>query len=242
MATVRVQLKDDGGLARGGMDLSPPQTFTIYVTPVNDAPMAVAGAFSSTRYSKDDPAHEVVVLATNNAGAVVVLDGSLSDDLENEPLEFFWFESGQTVPFATGVRVTNVFEVGTHALVLQVSDGHDIASSVVTLEVITPGEALEDLMGLLEATAALKGKGRPLFATLKAAIASFDRGAMGAGLNQLHAVQNKIRAQVGRTDPLLAEELIRAVQRIVDALMGGARPAGPAPSASSGRKLLNTAS
>jgi hypothetical protein len=90
----------------------------------------------------------------------------------------------------------------------------------VIVEVITPGEAIDELLGMLVTAPGLEGKGRPLFATLKAAIASFDRGAVGAGLNQLHAVQNKIRAQIARTDPALAEELIRAVQRIAEPLMG----------------------
>lgn len=38
--TVTVQLRDNGGTADGGVDSSAPQTFTIFVTPVNDAPVA----------------------------------------------------------------------------------------------------------------------------------------------------------------------------------------------------------
>ena len=37
-ATVSVQLKDNGGTANGGVDLSPIQTFTVTVRPVNDRP------------------------------------------------------------------------------------------------------------------------------------------------------------------------------------------------------------
>ena len=37
-ATITVVLKDDGGVANGGVDTSAPQSFTINVTPVNDAP------------------------------------------------------------------------------------------------------------------------------------------------------------------------------------------------------------
>lgn len=37
-ATITVTLKDDGGTANGGVDTSPAQTFTIVVTPVNQAP------------------------------------------------------------------------------------------------------------------------------------------------------------------------------------------------------------
>ena len=37
-ATVTVVLSDDGGTANGGVDTAPSQTFTITITPVNDAP------------------------------------------------------------------------------------------------------------------------------------------------------------------------------------------------------------
>jgi len=39
-ALVTVTLKDDGGVLNGGVDRTPPQTFTITVTPVNDTPVA----------------------------------------------------------------------------------------------------------------------------------------------------------------------------------------------------------
>ncbi len=39
-ATVTLQLRDNGGTASGGVDVSPTQTFTISVTPVNDPPVA----------------------------------------------------------------------------------------------------------------------------------------------------------------------------------------------------------
>ena len=43
-ATVTVVAHDDGGTANGGSDTSAAQTFTISVTPVNDAPSFVAGS------------------------------------------------------------------------------------------------------------------------------------------------------------------------------------------------------
>ncbi|HEV2890839.1 MAG TPA: tandem-95 repeat protein [Frankiaceae bacterium] len=46
-ATVTVTLSDDGGTANGGDDTSDPQTFTITVTPVNDAPAAAAHAYTA---------------------------------------------------------------------------------------------------------------------------------------------------------------------------------------------------
>src|SRR5207253_1481076 len=43
-ATVTVTAHDDGGTANGGVDTSAPQTFTITITPVNDAPSFTKGA------------------------------------------------------------------------------------------------------------------------------------------------------------------------------------------------------
>ena len=39
-ATLTVRIQDNGGTANGGIDTSPPQTFTITVLPVNDSPIA----------------------------------------------------------------------------------------------------------------------------------------------------------------------------------------------------------
>jgi hypothetical protein len=43
-ATVTVKAKDNGGTANGGVDTSAPQTFTVTVVAVNDAPSFTAGA------------------------------------------------------------------------------------------------------------------------------------------------------------------------------------------------------
>ncbi|HSB69073.1 MAG TPA: ELWxxDGT repeat protein [Candidatus Methylomirabilis sp.] len=46
-AQVTVTLKDSGGTANGGTDTSAPQTFTITVTEVNDAPVAAGDAYTT---------------------------------------------------------------------------------------------------------------------------------------------------------------------------------------------------
>jgi VCBS repeat-containing protein len=47
LATVSVKIVDNGGTANGGVDTSATQTFTITITPVNDAPVAAAKAFTA---------------------------------------------------------------------------------------------------------------------------------------------------------------------------------------------------
>jgi hypothetical protein len=51
-ATVTVRAKDDGGTANGGVDTSAPVTFTLTVTPVNDAP--TIGSLAAQSVNEDD--------------------------------------------------------------------------------------------------------------------------------------------------------------------------------------------
>jgi hypothetical protein len=68
-ATVTVVLKDDGGTLGGGQDTSAPQTFTITVTPVNDAP--VVQNISAT--TQEDTQVQIQLLGT---------------DVDNDPLTY----------------------------------------------------------------------------------------------------------------------------------------------------------
>jgi Big-like domain-containing protein/PKD domain-containing protein len=62
IATITVTLSDNGGTANGGADTSAPQTFTITVTPVNDAPSFTKGADQTV--NEDAPAQSVAAWAT----------------------------------------------------------------------------------------------------------------------------------------------------------------------------------
>ena len=62
---------------------------------------------------------------------------------------------------------------------------------------------------------------QPLLATLSAAMSAFDRGDFKAGVNQLSAFQNQVRAQVAPWNPALAGELITATQKISEVVGGG---------------------
>ncbi|MCX7422381.1 MAG: tandem-95 repeat protein, partial [Planctomycetia bacterium] len=61
VANVSVKIKDDGGVANGGVDTSAAQVFAINVTPVNDAPSFKKGADQSTN---EDTAVSVANWAT----------------------------------------------------------------------------------------------------------------------------------------------------------------------------------
>jgi len=81
---------------------------------------------------------------------------------------------------------------------------------------LTPPELLLQLAEMV-ANSDLRNK-RPLLASLQAALASIERGSHYSAMGQLGAFQNKVAAQVYRTDPDLAVELIEGAQRVMDAL------------------------
>ena len=92
--------------------------------------------------------------------------------------------------------------------------------STETVEVITAGEAVDLLVALVNDSSIERKNKRPFIASLKAAGASFDRGNNTSAINQLHAFQNKVRAQIGKTNPAEAAKWIRLAQSIIDAVDG----------------------
>ena len=213
-AIVTVVLRDDGGTENGGQDTSAPQSFQITVLPVNDAPVA---KFAVSPLAEFPGLTHLLVIAPDGLQARVILNGSESSDQENDPLEYWWTEGAN--PLASGMIATHVFPIGSHTITLVVSDGQDTGAQSVTVEIITPAESVGLLIALVEDSGLTQQRQRPLVATLKAAAAAFERGNHIAGLNDLHAFQNKVRAQVGSRDAELAEALVNSAQVIIQAIM-----------------------
>jgi hypothetical protein len=177
----------------------------------------------------DASATKPVVISADGTNATVVLDGTRSSDPDGDLLEYLWFSTLNSQPstlLASGAVAVVVLPVGTHSLLLVVSDGLLAATNALTLEVITTVEAVERLATAVEAQVP---RARPLLASLEAAIASIARNNTVSAINQLLAFQNKVRAQVMRRDAALAASLIQAAQEIIDALSSGATNPGGRP-------------
>ncbi|HYC92389.1 MAG TPA: Ig-like domain-containing protein [Thermoanaerobaculia bacterium] len=86
--SVTVTLSDDGGTANGGDDTSDPQTSTIYITAINDAPSFTSGG--NVTVNEDSGAHSAAWASAISAGPN---------------------ESGQTVTFLTSTPQTSLFSV-----------------------------------------------------------------------------------------------------------------------------------
>jgi len=158
------------------------------------------------------------LISANGSNVLAVLDGSASLDPDLDPLTYDWFLDGAEMPIATGVVAVVTLPVGANPLRLVVSDGLLQSTNEITVEVLTTSQAADRLLALVEEQAA---NPQPLGATLRAALAAIGRGQPEVAINQLHAFQNKINAQVAPSDPELAAQLIAAAQAIIDALSGG---------------------
>jgi uncharacterized repeat protein (TIGR01451 family) len=75
-----------------------------------------------------------MVNAVSEGSVPVILDGSVSNDADGDPLTFEW--SG---PFGTlnGARITPAIPIGTHTIVLSVDDGHGGISSDAVVVTVT---------------------------------------------------------------------------------------------------------
>ncbi|MBI1309703.1 tandem-95 repeat protein [bacterium] len=132
-ATVAVQLHDDGGTVGGGADISSPQTFTITITPVNDAPVATA-----EQYTTDEDV-TLVVSAPGVLGNDTDADGDvLTAGLFTSPA------SGALTLNADGsfLYTPDADFYGSDQFSYVVSDGQSSSSiTVVTLYVVPVNDA-----------------------------------------------------------------------------------------------------
>jgi hypothetical protein len=93
MAAVTVKLHDNGGTTNGGVDTSPEQTFTITITPVNDAPtfnmianhtvsedagpQAVTGGLTNASAGPNECGQKLTLTVTNDHNALFSVQPSI---------------------------------------------------------------------------------------------------------------------------------------------------------------------
>jgi len=166
------------------------------------------------------------VISPNNKNATLVLDGSRSSDPDNDPLTYAWMEGGSVLSIE--VISTNVLSVGTHVVSLVVSDGSLSATNTVTVEILTPCDALGELAGVVETAKLSQKEMRPLVEELRDACAAFEYGFKARhhdwqehvrhAIHKLLEFQHEVREELGRVNPDLAALLIDGAQEIIDAV------------------------
>jgi hypothetical protein len=201
-------------------------TISITVPTCNTPPIAKITAHGLIDFKPD--IINGVLISGNGSNACLTLDGLLSTDAETpNQLTYSWSLVPSPVPFATGVLVGTCLDIGTHTVLLTVTDPSNASGTdSITIEVLSAGEALEEIITEINESTIARGNKRPLIASLKAAAASTDRGNAHTAQNQLNAFLNKLRAQVAKDNPAEAARWTRLTQAIIDALEDAVTPPG----------------
>ncbi|MDB6123148.1 MAG: Immunoglobulin I-set domain protein [Pedosphaera sp.] len=156
-------------------------------------------------------------ISGNGSSATLVLDGSLSTDPTNAPLQYSWSQGG--VIFAGDVRTTNAFAMGPHLIYLVVNNGALTATNSIIVEVITPGGGVEELVQAVLGSGLDINIKRPLLQTLRRVSLPPIPGSPSVfDLNELVNFQNKVLTSVTPINPALGEIFIDAAQQIIDAV------------------------
>jgi hypothetical protein len=203
---------DDG---HGGITTA---TVNITVTPVNDAPVAFARGASAS-----DPAHftrSLVLIATNNQSALVILNGSDSSDVDGDSLSYAWHQGASTTPLSIDANPTVSLPAGSYALTLVVSDGTAMASDTITVQIVTLCDAVQTIVSEVQAANLKPSQCNGLLSHLNGACSAFDDGNLNGGVHQLELFQARVNNKIAPTNPSLAQTLNAEAQRIIDEVSG----------------------
>lgn len=162
-----------------------------------------------------------LVIAPNNTGATVVLDGSKSSDPDRDPLLCQWFNSGVVAPMATGVVAVVALPVGVHPVELVVDDGLLTDRDALTVEVLSPAQAVARLISAVEAAPIRPLRKLALMIPLRLAREFFERNRFVAGVVQLEIFKRQLQRLVAVDDPILASQLTAEAQAIIAAVKSG---------------------
>jgi hypothetical protein len=201
-------------VATDGQCSSAEALVTITVLTANHCPNAVAAISPNLILSAGQT--EVFAIADPCQNACLRFDGSQSTDADGDALVHVWLVDGAPPSAAAGVVVTNCLEIGSHRVTLIVDDGHCAKQAELVVNIITAGEAVEELTTKVNESSLARNRKRPLIASLRAATASFDRESWNSGEGQLRAFISKVRVLVAHQEFTEGEELIRLAEEILN--------------------------
>ncbi len=188
-------------------------TFSVTVLTGNVPPVPLIELSPLAQFPPDT---NLYVIALNGWDiANVTFDGSHSYDVDDTNFNYFWYEESRLL--STNASMSTRLELGAHEIVLCLDDGFPLGtnSAGLVLNVISPAEAVGIVIGMVLEADLGSRNAQPLLASLAAATGSFERGNARAAVNQLSVFQKKVRAQIAPANPILAQQLLAAVQTIL---------------------------
>jgi hypothetical protein len=193
-------------------------TVSVTVVSVNDVPVALASAASAS-----DPTNftrHLVIVATNNQSASVILNGTGSSDADGGTLSYAWYLGASATPFSTQAKPTLPLPVGSYAITLVVSDGTVTASDTITVVIFTPCDAVKQLVADVQAGNMKPNERNGLLGHLNAACSTFGNGNIGAGVHQLELFKTRVTSKVAPGNASLAQALNAKAQEIIEEVTG----------------------
>jgi hypothetical protein len=185
---------------------------SITVLPINDAPVA---KIVVAPLDELPGVTNIVSLAPACCPATLRLDASQSTDAEHDALTYLWL-AGTNV-LSTDVTATNRFQPGTHEITLVVSDGSESGTETVTVEIITPAEAVAFLKTLVEEGFAEPRTQVPLVNWLRQAGAAFETCQVEQGVRFLEMFKERVESRLASDHPELAASLVATARAIMAA-------------------------
>lgn len=185
---------------------------SITVLPINDAPVA---KIVVAPLDELPGVTNIVSLAPACCPATLRLDASQSTDAEHDALTYLWL-AGTNV-LSTDVIATNRFQPGTHEITLVVSDGSESVTETVTVEIITPAEAVAFLQTLVEEGFAETRTQVPLVNWLRQAGAAFETCQVEQGVRFLEMFKDRVESRLASDYPELAASLVATARAIIAA-------------------------
>jgi hypothetical protein len=126
--------------------------------------------------------------------------------------------NNSATPVATDVVAKVVLPLGTNFITLSVSDRWLSNQQTITVAVITPAQAVEQLLQLVNADAP---NAKSLADLLSAAMKAIDRGHPAEAIRLLKTFEHEVNVRIARSDPALARTLSAQAQAIISALAAG---------------------
>src|SRR5262249_11876841 len=122
-------------------------SFHVTVLPGNVPPVPIINVLPLAHFPGIT---NLIVISRNNTNALVTFDGSKSYDLYDPTFTYAWLEGAAI--FATNPITSQVLAHGTHVITLRLDDSYPqgVSSASVTVEVITPAEAVAILIDAVD--------------------------------------------------------------------------------------------